>query len=459
MKRKVKSIKTIQIDHETSIEMKLDVEFTYKNYCVKSISQDKILIQGYSEIEHYDSVNEADRYNRSDYLSICGILCFFTYYPFTVYDFISGSSEIILNDDINVNSNGIKLIVDEIDYSEDLKKILEFLDNEFETTLTVLDRWRKAVFMEMESERATANLYHDEAILIYFNIIELLAEKYSENFISHLEGDIKNFLKLFYKKNFHLSDGQIREKQNLKYNLLKQVLIDEENSVNNKILFMLEQMGIYSDEVKYLVKDLIKCRNQIAHGNISYQKKVIWPYPPFFYLTSDSKTVLCVIRDFAKLIISKHLNFGATQDEEFFSQLLPTKEIVNDFLSSPDKYIFDENDLVNGNKYKINLSNLFYCYVHKMKIKLNKLASAIEKQYLKIKCTEEVAPFLLNISIILADSNNKNVSDKAKENIKVITKNGWYEWSNIKDALRYLELYKTKVIWFKNWIENGEYRS
>ena len=65
---------------------------------------------------------------------------------------------------------------------------------------------------------------------------------------------------------------------------------------------------------------------------------------------------------------------------------------------------------------------------------------------------EENAPYIFNISLILADSEKREIQEKAIENIKIIVKEDWHAWSNIRDAYIYLDFYSVDIMWYKKYL-------
>ena len=61
------------------------------------------------------------------------------------------------------------------------------------------------------------------------------------------------------------------------------------------------------------------------------------------------------------------------------------------------------------------------------------------------------------MSIILADSEKKEIKEKAIENIGTIIKENWYGWSHVRDAYIYLQFYSVEVEWYKKFLYNKEY--
>lgn len=70
---------------------------------------------------------------------------------------------------------------------------------------------------------------------------------------------------------------------------------------------------------------------------------------------------------------------------------------------------------------------------------------------------EENAPDIFNMSIILTDSEKKEIKEKAIENMGIIIKEDWYGWSYVRDAYIYLQFYFVEAEWYKNFLDNKEY--
>lgn len=84
-------------------------------------------------------------------------------------------------------------------YSNDLNVLLEQLEKRESKSLviTLLNRWRKALYMENESE---VNTFHDEAILTHFHTFELLVGYYYEDLKKEANEKTREFLISFAKK-------------------------------------------------------------------------------------------------------------------------------------------------------------------------------------------------------------------------------------------------------------------
>lgn len=139
--------------------------------------------------QNYNGISEIDRYCRSQILIIQGIISFFTGFPLTVYNCYESSSEIGLN---QYCVQGTHLIINDVDFTSDLIKMIERIKEEPQLTITLLDRWRKALYLKSESYYA--DLYCDESTLNFFHIFELFGECYAKELKNTLENNIENML-------------------------------------------------------------------------------------------------------------------------------------------------------------------------------------------------------------------------------------------------------------------------
>ncbi|MFR5598550.1 MAG: hypothetical protein ACLTJB_02445, partial [Holdemania filiformis] len=108
--------------------------------------------------------------------------------------------------------------------------------------------------------------------------------------------------------------------------------------------------------------------------------------------------------------------------------------------------------------YNITWRTLFNYYVKKPKKTIREcMEVAMKDSFMNTPIDEDNAPDIFNISIIFADSEDSNIKQKAIENVKTIISNGWYGWSNFKDAYTYLDFYSVTVVWYKEFLINREY--
>lgn len=446
----------------------IEVYFEYNNSVVfdtgkKNITYDKIsqiickelMVISKCELEQYAGPSETHRYSRGDNLVIQGIITFFTGFPLTMYHSNNSSSGIF---PINYKKQNTHLIIDNVDYTSDLIILLDRLNKNPELIITLLDRWRKAVYLKEES--CDADLYYDEATLSFFHIFELFGESIGNELKNKLENSIENMMYQHFKS-YYFTEPQIKQMVEQNRKSVNRLLIGDFLNLAIKVKYFLEKYELLDDNVAFFIDNMIKIRNAIAHGRITYQKVFMWPLPPFFNLSKDSYENIEFLFFLSAEMISKYIGISCWDDEwnEAKEYLMPPNHIISAFLDN-SLVIEDFNYamLVQGNKYNITWRTLFNYYVKNSKKTIReRIEVATKDAFMNTTIDEDNAPDSFNISIIFADSEDSDIKQKAIENVKTIITNNWYGWSNFKDAYTYLEFYSVTVVWYKEFLLNSEY--
>lgn len=446
----------------------IEVYFEYNNSVVFDTGKETITSDGMEqvickelsiitkcELEDYESSAEIHRYSRGENLVVQGILTFFTGYPLTVYHSARSSAGI---EPIEYEKKEVHLKIDNIDYTNDLKILLNRIKEEPELIITLLDRWRKAIYLKNES--SDADLYYDEATLSFFHIFELFGDSINKELKEKLENNIANMLYQHFQS-YYFEDTQIRQLVEQNKKAVNSLLIGDFLSLAVKIKYFLEKYELLDDNVAFFIDNMIKVRNAIAHGRIAYQKAFMWPLPPFFNLAKDSYENIEFLFFLTAEMISKYIGIRCWEEEwnEAKEFLMPPNHIISAFLENSlviENFNYDM--LVQGNKYNITWRTLFNYYVKKPKKAVREcMEVAMKDSFMNTPIDEDNAPDILNISIIFADSEDSDIKQKAIENVKTIISNSWYGWSNFKDAYTYLEFYSVTVVWYKEFLLNREY--
>lgn len=448
----------------------IDVYFEYKNSIVHNTDKEIIGYDGLSQnkcrelivitecdIDQYNGPTELARYCRGNILEVQGIISFFTGFPLTVYNSYSQSAGIT---PIEYNKQEIHLIIDDIDYTSDLTIMLKRISEEPKLIISLLDRWRKAIYLKKES--CDADLYYDEATLSFFHILELFGESVINELTQKLKENIDNMLVDHFKA-YYYSDRKVTEMVNQNKKSVYNILLGEHLNLAIKIKFFLEKYELLDENIAFFVDSMIKVRNSIAHGRITYQDKFIWPLPPFFNLSKDSYDNIDFLFFMTAVMISKYIGIDCWKEEweETKIYLLPPKDIVDDFLDN--KLVIDTMStemLYKGNPFNITWRTVFNYYVKNPKdMILEKIEKKFKEYFINAQIDEENAPDIFNISLIFSDSDDESLKEKSCENVKSIIKKDWFGWSNIKDAYSYLDFYNVNVKWYRDFLDNKEYLS
>ena len=180
----------------------IEVYFEYNNTVVFDTGKETIASDGRNtfeckelsvitkcELEQYSGPLETHRYSRGDNLVIQVIITFLTGIPLTVYHSNEGSGGIT---PIEYEKQKIHLKIDDVDYTSELMTMLDRLNKESELIITLLDRWRKAIYLREES--CDADLFYYEATLSFFHIFELFGDIVSNELKAKLENSIDKFI-------------------------------------------------------------------------------------------------------------------------------------------------------------------------------------------------------------------------------------------------------------------------
>ncbi|WP_020062090.1 hypothetical protein [Bacillus sp. 123MFChir2] len=443
--------------NEYDIELKMDIEFKFENTYVFS-KEKKLIMESIRVIPSIDGPHEINRYIRPQILIIQGILSYFSGIPFTIYEHRAGEVNVVnTENEVNKELKKQKLIIEGVDYSDDLHVLLDKLSEPKSKSLviTLLDRWRKARYMEMESE---VDIYHDEVILTYFHILELLVEGYYENLKKEADKQIKNFVGEFTSKILNQRGNSLNNTVNSKFKLLKSLLVSEEMSIASKINYFLKSYNMLDDQTYFLVNKLVKIRNAVAHGRITYKDKVIWMLPPFFNLTNNSDSIISIISVFTARAIGLHLGLKAWENdwEHVYIHLSPPDEVLSSFMKDENQHInVSALDLIQGTNKKIKVSYIVDFYIeNNKKYQYSVLEVILSKVLKEISIDEENCFELFLASVLMGDSEDEELSNISRANVEAVHQNDWYGYSNIKDIYRYFEYHGIHVQWFEEWLQS-----
>lgn len=224
----------------STVNLKLDVFFYFNNSVVQTVKIDSVKeSDGYEsfsstiqvtiefELDEFESVSDAPIKARPHLLSTLGILSFISNYPFDVFG--REAHSIVEPSGVSklVDNKSNRLIINDYDLTDELSQLLEKIDlqtqPELNLTFSLLDRWRKAFYLEKGN--ASNLLYHDEALLAYFHVLELLTTAYKSQLVHNAETLIDHFVNEFNTNILFVEDDNILEQENnSKRKILKELL-------------------------------------------------------------------------------------------------------------------------------------------------------------------------------------------------------------------------------------------
>lgn len=357
-------------EYYCELDKTVEIQFQLEGFTVQYLSKldgeqsssefGYIKISIESNLKDYESLTDSAIFSRSKYLVALGIASFIIDEPLDVFGSTSKSYIFEGNRD-NLES---KFIIDGVDSSQYLDEIIDKIKamkpHESHLVFSLLDRWRKARYMEKDSKSSL--IYTDEATLAYFHVLELLGDLYSTELKLKSDNLVNAFVKKYNKEILSLSGQSLENENHSKVKLLSG-LLSKDLSVTGKILHLLKKYNLYSNQTAFWVKNLVEARNSVAHGRRVFYDKSIYPVQPFFPLVSDAIYPLGFIRVLAANAISKHLGVSLYSNEwnivETF--LIKDAHATKEYLASGsfkrlDEIYGAEENIVNGgiNSFVLN---------------------------------------------------------------------------------------------------------
>ncbi|MCD8402054.1 hypothetical protein [Tenacibaculum finnmarkense] len=438
------------------IELHVDIDFLdirITSFKLNSSSDVKyrldIIIQ--TQLEEFESLTDGIAYTRPKLLIAFGILSYTTGEVFTPFDTIQsnaiiGDFTIFCTNKFNYNG---KCLLDKYLLFE--SKVKSHEDKNF--IYSLLDRWRKGLFLEQES---TDNMiYDDETLLSYFHILELLTTKYEKEQRKEVVEKINSFTANLLTDSFFLSHGNLENKTTEKSKLIEGLLATE-FSVANKISYMFNKQGLLSSQIKYFIADFIKDRNSVAHGRTVYQDRVIFPVPPFFPLIKIKNYELEFYRILTAKSIDSYLEIDFYNDEwlELTNIIMPSYDTLKEFYKEKKFENLSNVDFCNGVENNITPYVVSH-YLTSKKIKpkqaLEILTNFIENYQ---ETEEETIMSIWSIIIILDYIQDKSLKNKCIEIIKIAYSKKWHpSCFKMRDELYTLEYYGFETKEFKNLLQ------
>lgn len=438
------------------IEENIQCSFLYQNCRVYSSPDLKILgvdetndgVLGYfiisidTVIKDFETVIDSAAHARPMFLIILDILSLFLDRPITPFDTGYQTSFVTIEQDVRPIV-ATRLILDNEDLSNDLIKFLEDLNaanlNRKKYFYSLMDRWRKAVYMQNVSEDSQE--YDDEAVIAYFHVLELLAEEHSNELGLLIKEKIENSLIAIYGGIMQFEGNYLHSLIASKKQLNNQLILSD-LPIAGKILYALGKLGVMSKRLKYFIGNWIKDRNNIAHGRRVYQDRIIFPVPPFFPNAKINDYTLNTLRYLTAHVIClaiAGIDIYEERWEEEHNMLIPTPEEIKSFVSDNRHKELTNEQFVNGDLYNINPGSISWYLVDK-KIKHQEVISILRDFLMNIDLNDSNQVNQIVIAaVILADFVDEELRAICEQVIVEAYKNRWHPFINLRELLSFLE--------------------
>ena len=363
--------------YEITLDQHLVVSFSLNNCFVETIpaidEENDVIDNGSLRItipfnsKSYESLSDAPIFTRAKFLSILGVISYLVDYPFEV--FAERIRTMVVENDWEMTLQN-SLTIDTSDCSDKLQELLDKIESsqpyEQELTFSLLDRWRKARFMENETEDSL--LYNDEATLSYFHVLELIGNIESKELTIKSKKMLENFCLKYNEEILSQSGKALKSEAAGKVKLLSSVL-EKDISVYAKISYFLKKHDLFEPRTACWIKSLIEARNSVAHGRRVFYDKAIFPVQPFFPLTSSEMYPLTFLRILTGKVIAVHIGISSYDEDwcDILKYLNYGDQLTKEFLSEGNfqvpALLHDEqrsivfggiNDLILSNKIKLS---------------------------------------------------------------------------------------------------------
>lgn len=412
-----------------------------------------LLIYGTAELESFEGNTYVAAKLRPQLLVVHGILTFLTGRSIMAFESFQGQYCQVEHHIEGEKFEGI-LKVQDRDHSKDLNKIIntiQLAETEDRRVLifTLLERWRKAVFLKEESEEV--NMHIDEAVLAFFQILEVLADEYSINLKEDIATEKEKLIDRLSKLDNTTSDYKN------KVSAIVNLLVENKIKARTKIMNMLKKMGVSNENLDTFIKRYADYRNAIAHGRKNiYQHTMIYPLESFFSFIKDVDEEPELIKLLSATAISKYLELDSWHNEWNYLQLMeqPQISIVNQLVKGKFYELVDTKTFFKSGHCRLTPYTFFYYYV-RGKLKIKEVETVMTKYILEAKITKANYHQLFNCCCILSDTTTKELAIKAQEFILVGQQKKWTYRSEIRDMYHYLDYHGIKAQWLYDWLSKG----
>ncbi|MEZ9387327.1 hypothetical protein AB4181_09165 [Vibrio lentus] len=394
------------------------------------------------DVKPHEALVDLSIFTRASYLSALGIMSFLIDEPLDVFGPSSCHQVVDQNWEQSLANSFIK-------EGEDCTALLtEFLEKlalletyEKEFVFSLLDRWRKARFLENETE--VSFLFNDESTLAYFHVLELLGDLSSKQILKDSKALIEEFCGQYNDEILSLSGIALESETAAKAKLIASVL-DKDISVYAKISYLLKGYDLFDERTSYWVKNLIEARNAVAHGRRVFYDKAVFPVQPFFPLASNQLYSVEFLRVFSAKVIAEHVGLTLYNEEwRSVHQNLnygesSTKAILSsENFSSIDQFTDLENSVAFG-----GLNDLIL-------LKKIKVSASINYYQFYLESTPMNIDFLLsNVSaliVLLEASKDSELTSKVVQVFKFLQDNDEISYIKYRDLIYHLEFLGFKV--------------
>ena len=424
----------IDFDRLESNLPKFECEFYFEGVKVYTTNKEivfKCFISSYEIM----SFQEAAAKCRPKIIAIFDIISFLIGDSITIYDINHQSNSLKPYED-EEETKSIKFKFNDVDLSSQLRIILSKIENDKNTTLTLLDKWNKANYLLNVDDSHV--LFLDETIINCFNIFELLADTTKKEYERFIDEQSKKLLFEFYTNVGNFDNNKINDKVNQKNRLIKEILVGEFLNLSDKFKYYLQKYRLLDENLSYFVDRIIKIRNSIAHGRIVSNLSVMeYPLTPFYNIVNTEANLVNPIIVLTGVLISKYIGVDIWEKEwEIIKGIIePNPVRVKEIIDGKLAMDINEKNQCNLTWYSVFLYYLSCKEKQRKSIELWFKGEIIKRNF-------ETLDFcnLYEISVTLITTQDYELYQILSKIILKIIKEDLYRWSSYRDIFLYLEV-------------------
>ena len=426
----------IDFDRLESNLPKFECEFNFEGVKVYTTKKEIVFIGSIGSYETM-SFQEATAKCRPKIIAIFDIISFLIGDSITIYDINHQSNSVKPNEDeVETKSNKFKFIFNDVDLSSQLRIILSKIENDKNTTLTLLDKWNKANYLLNVDDSHV--LFLDETIINCFNIFELLADTTKKEYERFIDEQSKKLLFEFYTNVGNLDNNKINDKVNQKNRLIKEILVGEFLNLSDKFKYYLQKYRLLDENLSYFVDRIIKVRNSIAHGRIVSNLSVMeYPLTPFYNIVNTEANLVNPIIVLTGVLISKYIGVDIWEKEwEKIKEILePNPVRVKEVIEG--KLAIDINE---KNQYNLTWYSVFLYYLSCKDKQRDNIELWFKEEIKKRKFETLDFYNLYEISVILITTQDYELYQILSKIIFKIIKEDICKWNSYRDIFLHLEV-------------------
>lgn len=426
----------IDFDRLESNIPKFECEFNFEGVKVYTTNKE-IVFKCFISSDEIMSFQEATAKCRPKIIAILDIISFLIGDSITIYDINHQSNSLKPNEDEEeTKSNKFKFKFNDVDLSSQLRIILSKIENDKNTTLTLLDKWNKANYLLNVDDSHV--LFLDETIINCFNIFELLADTTKKEYDRFIDEQSKKLLFEFYTNVGNFDNNKINDKVNQKNRLIKEILVGEFLNLSDKFKYFLQKYRLLYENLSYFVDRIIKIRNSIAHGRIVSNLFVMeYPLTPFYNIVNTEANLVNPIIVLTGVLISKYIGVDIWEKEwEKIKEIIePNPVRVKEIIDGKLAIDINEKNQCNLTWYSV------FLYYLSCKEKQRKSIELWFKGEIKKRNFETLDFYnLYEISVTLITTQDYELYQILSKIIFKIIKEDLYKWSSYRDIFLYLEV-------------------